>query len=61
MIRALAPANPSFAEFAYRSDFFSKLLSRADKANKTSRALAPARCLFTKLAATKTFFRRPAI
>jgi hypothetical protein len=41
MIRALAPANPSFAEFAYRSDFFSKLFSRADNASKMSWALSP--------------------
>jgi hypothetical protein len=32
MSRALAPADPSLAEFAFRLDFFRSLFSRAAKA-----------------------------
>jgi hypothetical protein len=38
MNRALAPANPSFAEFAFRSDFFTSLFIRADKRRSASAA-----------------------
>jgi hypothetical protein len=34
MTRASAPANPSFAVFAFCSEFFSSLFSRAEKAQK---------------------------
>jgi hypothetical protein len=34
MSRALAPADPSLAEFAFRLDFFRSLFSRAKKDHK---------------------------
>jgi hypothetical protein len=34
MSRASAPANPSSAEFAFHSDFFSSLFSRAEKGQR---------------------------
>jgi hypothetical protein len=34
MRRALAPANPYLAEFAFHSDFFRSLFSRAEKSAK---------------------------
>jgi hypothetical protein len=49
MSRALAPANPSFAEFAFRSDFFRSLFSRAGRATKSCWALASAVFVFSYL------------
>jgi hypothetical protein len=55
--RASAPANPFLAEFAFRSDFFSNLFSRADAVGIVSRASAPANPSFAEFAFRLDFFR----
>jgi hypothetical protein len=57
MSRASAPADPSFAGFAFHSDFFRNLFSRADIANKMRWASAPEGCFFANSLRAIAFVR----